>query len=97
MFREINWNEVGPQGPKGPQGPQGLQGPQGQQGPVGPQGPQGPAGISVGNFAYNRADVYLGSPTVVTQTSPIQFTGTYYVNGTALLVLDGPTLGRSAT
>ena len=99
---KIQWNQIGPQGPAGPQGPQGVQGPQGPagpqgpkgaQGPTGPQGPQGPAGpqgppgVSVGNFAA-AGSTSIGSPVVVAQTNPVKTSGTYYVNATALLVID---------
>jgi Collagen triple helix repeat (20 copies) len=79
---------TGPKGAQGPQGPQGATGPQGPQGATGPQGPQGPAGISVGNFASNTSSVFLGSAAVVAQTNAIPNTGTYYINGTALISID---------
>ena len=42
----------------------------------------------MGNFAANTTAVFLGAPAVVAQTNAIQTTGTYYINGTALLSLD---------
>jgi hypothetical protein len=71
---KISWNQSGPQGPQGPQGA---------------QGPQGPPGISVGNFAGNTLRVPLGAIAVVVATNPMQVTGTYYINATALVYV-GP-------
>jgi hypothetical protein len=74
---KISWNEVGQRGPQGPPGQQG------------PPGPQGPPGMSFGNFANNPTQTVLTTnPTVVAFTNPIPVDGTYYINATALLLID---------
>lgn len=88
-YHKIHWNQQGPQGAQGPQGPTGPAGPQGPQGVQGAQGPQGPAGVSVGLSTFS-SDVHLvGYPgTEIAYTPAIQTSGTYYVDATALLVID---------
>ena len=63
---------------------------QGPAGPAGPQGPQGPAGISIGLSTFN-SNVYLAAypGTEVAHTATVGLSGTYYVDATALLVIDG--------
>jgi hypothetical protein len=79
---KIHWNQ---QGPQGPQGLQGLQG---------PQGPQGPAGVSTGYFALTGKVSLVGAPgTEVAHTAAIGTSGTYYIDATALLVIDSADTG----
>jgi hypothetical protein len=42
----------------------------------------------VGNFASNTTHTFLGSPTAVALTGPIQVTGVYYINATSFVVAD---------
>jgi hypothetical protein len=42
----------------------------------------------VGNFASNTTATFLGTESVAVQTNPIQVSGLYYVNATALLNID---------
>jgi hypothetical protein len=75
---KINWNQAGPQGPQGAQGP---------------QGPQGPPGMSVGYFTANTGGFSMAPASVAVQTDPIQTTGFYYINATALFYVDTGDLG----
>lgn len=84
---DVTIGATGPQGPQGLQGVQGPQGPQGPQGAQGPQGPQGPAGISVGAVAKSGTVYFIGSPGTLVDTLPISVGGTYFVSGSALMVL----------
>ena len=50
--------------------------------------------MSFGVFANNPTGTLLGTaPAVVAFTNPIQVTGTYYINATALLQLDSQDAG----
>lgn len=51
-------------------------------------GPQGPSGAALGYAAKVDTTVHLKSQTVILSTPPVQQTGTYFVNASALLIID---------